>query len=72
LGKDYDAVVIVSGLMGHGLGATPNAVANMGAVCERYGVMSHKAFLIVPLCGAVLIDLVGIPNIVWFINYFTK
>ena len=72
LGKDYDAVVIVSGLMGHGLGATPNAVANMGAVCERYGVMSHKAFLIVPLCGAVLIDLVGIPNIVWFINYLTK
>lgn len=72
LGKDYDAVVIVSGLMGHGLGATPNAVANMGAVCERYGVMSHKAFLIVPLCGAVLIDLVGIPNIVWFINYFAK
>lgn len=72
LGKDYDAAVISAGLMGHGLGATPNAVANMGAVCERYGVMSHKAFLIVPLCGAVLIDLVGIPNIVWFINYFTK
>lgn len=72
LGKDYDAAVMVSGLMGHGLGATPNAVANMGAVCERYGVMSHKAFLIVPLCGAVLIDLVGIPNIVWFINYLTK
>lgn len=72
LGKDYDAVVMVAGLMGHGLGATPNAVANMGAVCERYGVMSHKAFLIVPLCGAVLIDLVGIPNIVWFINYLTK
>ena len=72
LGKDYDAVVMVAGLMGHGLGATPNAVANMGAVCERYGVMSHKAFLIIPLCGAVLIDLVGIPNIVWFINYLTK
>ncbi len=72
LGKDYDAAVICAGLMGHGLGATPNAVANMGAVCERYGVMSHKAFLIVPLCGAVLIDLVGIPNIVWFINYLAK
>ena len=72
LGKDYDAAVMVAGLMGHGLGATPNAVANMGAVCERYGVMSHKAFLIIPLCGAVLIDLVGIPNIVWFINYLTK
>lgn len=72
LGKDYDAVVMVAGLMGHGLGATPNAVANMGAVCERYGVISYKAFLIIPLCGAVLIDLVGIPNIVWFINYLAR
>ena len=70
LGKDYDAVVICAGLMGHGLGATPNAVANMGAVCEHYNVMSYKAFLIVPLCGAVLIDLVGLPCIVWFINHF--
>lgn len=72
LGKDYDAVVMCSGFVGHGLGATPNAVANMGSVCERYGVMSYKAFLIVPLCGAVLIDLVGIPNIVWFINFFAN
>lgn len=72
LGSDYDAAVMCAGFTGHGLGATPNAVANMGAVCERYGVMSHKAFLIVPLCGAVLIDLVGLPNIVWFINYFAK
>lgn len=70
LGKDYDAAVICAGLMGHGLGATPNAMANMGAVSERYGVRSEKAFLIVPLCGAVLIDIVGIPCIIWFINYF--
>lgn len=69
LGGDYDAAVICSGFAGHGLGATPNAVSNMDAVCQRYGVVSYKAFLIVPLCGAVLIDLVGIPNIVWFINY---
>lgn len=72
LGKDYDAAVMCAGLVGHGLGATPNAVANMGAVCEHYKVMSYKAFLIVPLCGAVLIDLVGIPSIVWFINYFAR
>lgn len=70
LGRDYDAAVICAGLMGHGLGATPNAVANMGAVSEHYGVRSEKAFLIVPLCGAVLVDMVGIPCIVWFINYF--
>ncbi|MDR2522154.1 MAG: sodium/glutamate symporter [Synergistaceae bacterium] len=72
LGRDYDAAVICSGFLGHGLGATPNAVSNMNAVCARCGVVSYKAFLIVPLCGAVLIDLVGIPNIVWFINYLTR
>lgn len=72
LGSNYDAAVMCAGFMGHGLGATPNAVANMGAVCERYGVLSHKAFLIVPLCGAVLIDLVALPNIAWFIGFLTK
>ncbi|GAA0718210.1 sodium/glutamate symporter [Clostridium malenominatum] len=69
LGKNFDAAVMASGMAGHGLGATPNAIANMGAVTEKYGP-STKAFLIVPLVGAFLIDLVGIPNIVWFINFF--
>ncbi|WP_336118272.1 sodium/glutamate symporter, partial [Klebsiella pneumoniae] len=54
LGRNYDAAVLCAGFLGHGLGATPNAVANMGAVCEHYRVFSHKAFIIVPLCGAVL------------------
>ncbi len=72
LGKDYDAAVMCAGFVGHGLGATPNAVANMGAVCERYKVFSHKAFLIIPLSGAVLIDIVALPNIVWFINFLGK
>ena len=70
LGKDYDAAVMCAGFCGHGLGATPNAVSNMNAVSGKYGMMSYKAFLIVPLCGAVLIDIVAIPCIVWFINYF--
>ncbi len=69
VGKNYDAAVMCSGLMGHGLGATPNAVANMSAVCQRYGANSYKAFLIVPLCGAVLVDLVAIPCHTWMINY---
>ena len=72
LGKNYDAAVMCAGFAGHGLGATPNAVANMGAVCEKYKVLSHKAFLIVPLSGAVLIDLVAVPNITWFINFLGK
>ncbi len=72
LGGNYDAAVMCAGMMGHGLGATPNAVANMGAVSEHYGLRSTKAFLIVPLCGAVLIDLVAIPCISLFMGYFGK
>ncbi|VEB71425.1 Glutamate permease [Providencia rustigianii] len=68
LGKNYDAAVMCSGMMGHGLGATPNAMANMSSVCERYKHVSMKAFMIVPLSGAVLIDLVGIPYHTWLIN----
>lgn len=71
LGGNYDAAVLCSGFIGHGLGATPNAVANMGAVCDRYKVFSHKAFIIAPLCGAVLIDIVAIPVITWCINVFS-
>ncbi|MFR1015302.1 MULTISPECIES: sodium/glutamate symporter [Veillonella] len=69
LGKSYDAVIMCAGMAGHGLGATPNAMANMKAVIEKYGP-STKAFLIVPLCGAFLVDLFAVPCIVWFINYF--
>ncbi|MEU3019750.1 sodium/glutamate symporter [Nocardiopsis sp. NPDC007018] len=68
LGKDYDATTMVAGMVGHGLGGTPNAMANMDALNRRFGVRSEKAFLIVPLAGAVLIDIVALPWIVWCIN----
>lgn len=67
LGKDYDAAVIVSGMIGHCLGATPNALANMTTVCDKYGY-SQKAFLIVPLVGAFLLDVFTMPSILFFIN----
>lgn len=72
LGKNYDAAVMCSGLMGHGLGATPNAMANMTAVCERYKMVSTRALMIVPISGAVLIDLVSIPYHTWLINFFSQ
>ena len=68
---DYNAAVMCSGLMGHGLGATPNAMANMTSVCERYKLVSTKALMIVPLSGAVLIDIVAIPYHTWLINFFS-
>lgn len=35
MGRDYDAAVISSGVCGFGMGATPNAMANMQALCEN-------------------------------------
>ncbi|MGE7918474.1 sodium/glutamate symporter [Viridibacillus sp. NPDC093762] len=69
LGKNYDAAVMVAGFAGHGLGATPNAMANMSAVVNRFGP-SRKAFLIVPIVGAFLIDVFAIPIIITTINLF--
>ena len=58
MGRDYDAAVLAAGHCGFGLGATPTAVANMQSVTERFGP-SHKAFLIVPMVGAFLVDLIN-------------
>ncbi|ASN04498.1 sodium/glutamate symporter [Virgibacillus necropolis] len=70
LGKDYDAAVMVGGFTGHGLGATPNAIANMDAIVNKYGP-SRKAFLIVPIVGAFLIDVFAMPIIITSINMFS-
>ncbi|MEG1310550.1 MAG: sodium/glutamate symporter [Romboutsia sp.] len=67
LGKNLDAAIIISGLIGHGLGATPNALANMNSVSQIYGY-SEKAFLVVPLVAAFLLDIFTMPCIILFIN----
>ena len=43
LGKNFDSAVMISGLIGHGLGATPTALANMTSIGDKYGY-SQKAF----------------------------
>ncbi len=58
MGKNYDAAVLAAGHCGFGMGATPTAVANMQAITNMYGP-SHKAFLIVPLCGAFFVDIIN-------------
>ena len=55
MGKDYDAAVLVAGTCGFGMGATPNAMANMQAVCDKY-VPSVKAYLLIPLIGSLFAD----------------
>ena len=71
LGKNYDAAVMCAGLCGHGLGATPSAIVNMTAVTERYG-MSYRAFMIVPIVGAFLVDIIYQPQTIWFIKTFVQ
>jgi len=56
MGSNYEAAALVAGQCGFGLGATPTAIANMQAVCERYGY-APQAFIIVPVVGAFLIDI---------------
>ena len=65
--RDYDAAVLSSGVCGFGMGATPNAMANMQAVCEKYAP-SVKAFLLVPLVGSLFADFLNSLAITFFIN----
>lgn len=67
LGKNYDAAVLVSGLCGFGLGATPNAMANMSAVCSEYRY-SSAPFIIVPIVGAMFVDIINIFVTTAFLN----
>ena len=67
MGKDYDAAVLVAGTCGFGMGATPNAMANMQAVCDKY-VPSVKAYLIIPLIGSLFADFLNSLVITLFIN----
>ena len=56
MGRDYEAAVITAAGCGFGMGATPNAMANMNAIVARYGP-APKAYFIVPLVGSLFIDL---------------
>lgn len=67
LGRDYDAAVLCAGICGFGLGATPNAMANMSAVCYNYRY-TVKPFLIVPIIGAIFTDIINTAIITLFLN----
>ena len=67
LGRDYDAAVLCAGMCGFGLGATPNAMANMSTVCYKYHY-AVKPFLIVPIIGAMFADLLNTAIITFFLN----
>lgn len=67
MGKDYDAAVIATGHCGFGMGATPNAMANMETFTGANG-QSPKAFFVVPIVGALFIDFVNATILTFFIG----
>jgi glutamate:Na+ symporter, ESS family len=67
MGRDYEAAVMAGGHCGFGLGATPNAVANMQSLVAKFGA-APRAFLVVPVVGAILIDFTNPLVITFFMN----
>lgn len=68
MGRDFEAAVMAGGHCGFGLGATPNAVANMESLVERFGA-APRAFLVVPMVGAFFIDFTNAMIITAYINF---
>lgn len=67
MGRDYDAAILAAGTCGFGMGATPNAMANMQVLCEKYAP-SVKAYLLIPLIGSLFADFINSLVITFFIN----
>ena len=68
MGRNYDAAVLASGTCGFGMGATPNAMANMQAICDKYEP-SIKAYILVPIVGSLFADFINSLTITFFINF---
>ncbi len=64
-GRDFDAVMLTVGGCGFCMGATSTGLTNMQGLAEKYG-QSPKAWLIVSLVGAFLIDFINALMITWF------
>ena len=70
MGRDYDAVVICCGQVGFSMGATPTAIANMDTFCKKNG-KSIKAYLTIPIVGALFLDFINALLISLFIGFYS-
>lgn len=70
MGRNYEAAVMSSAACGFGMGATPNAIANMQAITDVYGP-APRAFFVVPLVGSLFVDFVNSAILTLFINIFS-
>lgn len=70
MGKDYDAAVMAAGHCGVGLGQTPNAVANMATVIDRFGPAPNAAVML-PVITVIFINICNPFIITLFMNLFS-
>ena len=70
MGKNYEAAVFASATCGFGMGATPNAIANMDELTNRFG-FTPTPYFVVPLVGGLFIDFINSGIITIFINLFS-
>lgn len=66
LGKNYDAAVSTSGLIGFAMGSSANAMANLDSICDKFGY-SRVAYFIVPVVGSLFIDFINVLMITGFL-----
>ena len=69
MGRDYEAAVMSGGFCGFMLGTTANAMACMSVLTEKYGP-APRAFIVVPIVGASLIDFTNAAIITQMANMF--
>lgn len=67
MGKNYEAAVFASAICGFGMGATPNAIANMDELTNRHGFV-HTPYFVVPIVGCLFIDFINSAIVTIFIN----
>ncbi|SHG07506.1 glutamate:Na+ symporter, ESS family [Marinomonas polaris DSM 16579] len=70
MGKDYEAAVMAAGHCGVGLGQTPNAVANMATVIDRFGPAPNAAVML-PVITVIFINICNPFIITLFMNLFS-
>lgn len=68
LGRNYEAAVFASATCGFAMGATPNAIANMDELTNRYG-FAPTPYFVVPIVGCLFIDFFNSTIITLFINF---
>lgn len=66
-GRNYESAALCTGTVGFGMGATPNAVANVEALMLEHGP-APMAYFMIPILGGVFMDIINVSILTVFLN----